>query len=478
MIRCTVLAVLGLLLVAGPAPAHNIMIGSHEIPLVIDTWGRFKQNVSIFMWTPFDSTREVWDLTGYQGGYFARVGLRAGTQGRPPAYDSMAVDPPAPAICEMDTLGSGSEQWVFLYKDNLGLWNDGIDFTQSFRFLGNYRPDQHVYNTPMYRGASWMTAISWTYEIMPSIPYTASEQHTKRIVARGKVRVPLSGDYFWPCLVIRDNMVYTDNFGTSDLRWIYEWVVPGHFLGANGVAAAMSQNGASQNFINVEQLFQMDRCSIPGWDVIPPTFADPVVLTDTSDAGPFVVSTRVLDNVAVGRESLCFRVDTGAWQAVGSDSVSAGRYFYTLPAVPAPARVDYYYWAMDAFSAAESIEFWTTWPVCSPESTMVTFNVTTVGVEEPRAPVAGLAVTVSPNPFSAVTRFAVSLAGSAPVELKLYSLSGRLVRSATLYADGRGRREFAWDGTDFRGRRLPSGTYAWRLAGGTVADGGKVVLDR
>ncbi|MFO7676402.1 MAG: FlgD immunoglobulin-like domain containing protein [bacterium] len=479
MTRYAVLAMLGLLLAAGAAPAHAIMIQSHEIPLVIDTWGRFKQNQSVFMWTPFDSLREHWDLTGYQSGNFARVGLRAASQGRPPAPDSMAVDPPSPDICEMDTLGSGTEQWVFLYKNSLGLWIDGIDLTiDVYRFIGNYRPDQQVYNTPVYRGGSWMTAISWTYEIIPGFPYTASEQHVKRVVAKGKVKVTLSGEYYWPCLVVRDYMVYTDNLNTNDRRWIYEWLVPGHFLGANGVAAAMSQNGASENFINVEQFFQMERCSIPGWDVIPPAFADPVVLGDTSDAGPFVVSTRVIDNVAVGLDSLCYRVDEGEWQAVGSDSAVSGRYFYTIPAVAGPARIDYYYWAMDAFSAAESMEFWTTWPVCSPESTMVSFNVTSVGTSEAGRAAAGFAVRVAPNPSAGRTRFAVSLPGAGPAELRLYSTAGRLVRSFTLYPDRRGGCEVAWDGTDFKGRRLPAGTYAWRLEGGWDEATGKLVLER
>ena len=161
MNRHAVLAVFVLLFVAGSTPAHDVMIQSHEIPLVIDTWGRFMQNQGVFQWTPFDSMRTHWDLTGYQGGSFARVGLREANRGRPPALDSMAVDPPSPDICEMDTLGSGTEQWVFLYRDNLGLWIDGIDFDQmGMRFIGNYRPDQQVYNTPVYRGGSWMTAIS------------------------------------------------------------------------------------------------------------------------------------------------------------------------------------------------------------------------------------------------------------------------------------------------------------------------------
>jgi len=452
------------------------MIEAHEIPMEIDTWGRFKQNQAIFMWTPFDSMRTHWDLTQYQGGYYARVGLRAASQGRPPAPDSM----PLATICEMDTLGSGSEQWTFLYKNSLGLWIDGIDFTQqSYRFIGNYQPDQLVYNTPVYRGAGWMTAIQWVWEMLPGIFVTFNQQNTKRVVAKGKVKVPMSGEYFWPCLVIRDYMEFTDDIGgTPQRRWIYEWVVPGRFLGANGVGAAMSQNGASPDFFNVEQFFQLEQLQVPGWDMMPPTFQDAVVIGDTSDVGPFVVSTKILDDDAVGPESLFYRVDVGTWQAVGSDSSDGDTYFYTIPEVTAPARVDYFYWAMDEFSATEDIEIWTTWPVCSPESTMVTFFVSQVGVEGPGSPGIRPAVQAGPNPFTNSVRFTVEITGSEPAELRLYSTSGRLVRSFTLYPDARGRVEHNWDGTDFRGRALPAGTYLWQVAGRYGTERGKVVLDR
>ena len=480
MIRRTALALAGLLVFAGGLFAHNIIIEHHEIPLEIDTYGRFKQNTGPFMWAQFDSMRTHWDLTGYPGGYFARIGLRDYDEGRPPAPESMEVDFPDPEVCEMDTLGSASEQWVYLYKDEFALWLDGIDFSQAtYRFIGNYVLDLRIYATPMYDGSGWITATSWAYEIIPGIPYQASEQHTKRIVAKGKVKVPLSGDYYWPCLVIRDRMIFTDNFGTEDRRWIYEWVVPGHFLGGNGVAAAMSQNGASEDFIVAEQLFQMERCDIPGWDGIPPTFANATVVGDTDDTGPYVVSVEIEDDEEdIGADSLFYRVDGGAWTAVESDSDDLGTCWYTIPSVTAPATVDYYFWAMDDFCETEEIEFWSTWPVCSPESTMITFHVTGVGVEEPGAPGAGGAVTVSPNPFTRSARFTVSLAGTATAEVRLYDLSGQLVRSLSLYADGKGPREATWDGTDFRGRRLAAGTYIWRVTGAGCKEAGKLVLDR
>ncbi len=461
-------------------PAHNLTIGSGEIPLEIDTYGRFQQNRSLFMWTPFDSTRQHWDLTQYPGGQWARVGLRSPTEGRPPAPESMATDPPAPSIMEIDTLGSNLVQWIYEDKDEFGLYIDGIDFTQQgFRFIGNYQPDGNVYTTPMYYGAGWISAVSWQYEIIPGVPYQAVEQHTKRIVAKGKVKVPMSGEYYWPCLVIRDNMVYTDNLGTNDRRWIYEWVVPGHFTGANGVAAAMSQNGASPDFINVETFMQLSSCYIPDWDLVPPVFSSTRVWFDTAFAGPFAVWSVITDDHARGAESLCYRVNSGAWVATAEDSSRGDTFYFTIPAVTPPARIDYYVWAMDSFSLARNIEFWTTWPVCSPESTMVTFNVTGVGVSESGVVLPGqLGLTASPNPFGTATTFYFSYPRVERATVNVFSTSGELVRSLSMTsAPGLGFTAH-WDGKDEAGQEVPAGTYLYRVESSGYSETRKVLIAR
>lgn len=461
-----------------PALGHNIQIEHHEIPLEIDTYGRYRQNQSLFMWTPFDSMRTHWDLTNYQGGRWTRTGLRDYDEGRYPAPESMEVDPPDPDVVSMDTLGNNSEQWTYFYKNEFGLYLDGIDFSQlTYRFIGNYLPDAPVYVTPMYRGAGWLSAISWQYEIIPGIPYQASEQHTKRIVARGKVRVPMSGDYYWPCLVIRDYSVFTDNLGSEDRRWMYEWVVPGHFAGGNGVAAAQSQNGASEDFINVENFFALSQLDVPDWDLIPPTFANTRVWPDTGYEGPFCVWSDITDDDGVGLESLCYRVDNGAWQAVGSDSSDGDTYFFTIPQVSGPATVDYYIWAMDDFCELEEIDCWTTWPVCSPESTMITFEVTATGVAEPgRAPGTGRLL-VAPNPAPGATRISLAAPGLAYAVCRIYEPTGRLVR--TLAMTGRnGTLETAWDGRDESGRELSAGAYPFAVSGPLFARTGKVTLNR
>jgi FlgD Ig-like domain len=462
------------------APAHNIMIESREIPLEIDTYGRFQQNRALFMWQPFDSLRQHWNLTVYPGGQWSRVGLRDPNEGRPPAPESMAVDPPPPSVMELDTLGSGSIQWIYEDKDEFGLYIDGIDFTQqSFRFIGNYLPDANVYTTPIYHHAGWISAITWQYEIIPGVPYQATEQHTKTVLGKGKVKVPMSGEYYWPCLVIRDNMVFSDNLGTNDRRWIYEWVVPGHFAGANGVAAALSQNGASPDFINVETFMQLSSLAIPDWDVMPPVFSNTTVWHDTLYAGPFPVSSTITDDNGLGAESLFYRVNSGTWVSVGPDSATGSTCHFTIPAVTPPARVDYYVWAMDSFSLARNIEFWTTWPVCSPESTMVTFNAEGTGTAELEPAIPGrVGLAASPSPFQDMTTFYFSYPGAREATIRVFSSSGELVRTLEMQPMRGLGYQADWNGRDESGELLPAGTYLYRVESPAYTETRKVLLTR
>ncbi|MEO0077385.1 MAG: hypothetical protein ABIK86_00090 [candidate division WOR-3 bacterium] len=467
------LLILGLTL---PAVGRDVIIDVNELPLVVGTYARYRQNQSLFRWDPFDSTRRHWDVTGFPGQLTARVGLRPFTEGRFPAPDSMRADWPDPQVCEFDTLGNNSTQHVYLYADSFALWCDGIDFEQGgFRFLGNYRPDGEVYNIPLFFGNAWNTAWQWQYEIYPGIPYAATEQHQKRICAKGKVRVPASGDYFWPCLVIKDYMTYSDNMGSNDTRWIYEWVVPGVFAGANGVCAAMSQNGAPPNFMNVETFMQLASLSVPGWDASPPAFANTTVWPDTSFTGPFLVSSEITDDNAVGQESLFYRVNQGNWTAVTADSSSGDVYFFTLPAVSPNARVDYYIWARDSFCTARDIELWTTWPVCSPESTMITFRATGTPVEHERPLHPGEArLSVNPNPAGSHPLFRLNHPYAQTAHLAILRPDGSRVTSLELTAESPGILA-----ARFNASSLPAGTYFYRVtAPGGFAESGKLMLTR
>ncbi len=82
-----------------------------------------------------------------------------------------------------------------------------------------------------------------------------------------------------------------------------------------------------------------------------------------------------------------------------------------------------------------------------------------------------------PNPFNSVTVVRYDLPDVTKVDLRVYGLSGRLVRTLV---DGvvqnAGRRSVVWDGRDGQGRPVGSGVYFYRLEAGGESFRKKMVL--
>ncbi len=94
--------------------------------------------------------------------------------------------------------------------------------------------------------------------------------------------------------------------------------------------------------------------------------------------------------------------------------------------------------------------------------------------EVPRTFAAG-AIAVSPNPSAGITRLAFTLAGSGPVRLGVYDVSGRRVRtleSGALPAGGHTRQ---WDGRDDAGAVMPAGLYLVRASGAGLESTARIV---
>ena len=72
----------------------------------------------------------------------------------------------------------------------------------------------------------------------------------------------------------------------------------------------------------------------------------------------------------------------------------------------------------------------------------------------------------APNPFNASTviplQVPVNLAGD-PMRLRIYNLSGQVVRELRVDAPGAGEHRLSWDGRDEYGREAGSGVYVYRL---------------
>ncbi len=448
----------------------DVLIQNDDVPLIIGTWAHYDQNVDVFQWDPFDTLRVWWDLTAYPGGNTSRVHLLHPDQGWSPAPETF----PNAEILELDTLGNGEVIWSYISDTTYFFYIDGMDYESGgFRFLGNYLPDYRCYVYPIYDGAGWNTAWTWSYEIVPGLTYHANESHQKTIVSKGKVKVPFSGDHFWPCLVIRDYMEYSDNFGTWDTRWIYEWIVPGRFGGANGVAAAQSTNGGSPNFMLVDNFFKLSDLYVPGWDLRCPDFVNTTIWPDTSFEGPYMVSSTITDSTGIGADSLYYNINGGQFIGVAHDSSNGDDYYFTIPAVAQTCTLGYFLWAADSFSVANSVGIWNTDPICAPESTYYVFEVTT-GIEElTQLPPLTQTMECFPNPFSKLThiRFQVlpisgresSQGGTSiksQVTMSIYDATGSVVKDFLLPAAySLLPTVVSWDGTDNRGRKLASAVY-------------------
>lgn len=83
-----------------------------------------------------------------------------------------------------------------------------------------------------------------------------------------------------------------------------------------------------------------------------------------------------------------------------------------------------------------------------------------------------------PNPFNPITRIRFSIGEASNVTLKVYDVSGRVIRvlvDEQLKAD---TYEVIWDGRDNRGKTVTSGIYFYRLSAGRFTKTRKMVLLR
>lgn len=75
-----------------------------------------------------------------------------------------------------------------------------------------------------------------------------------------------------------------------------------------------------------------------------------------------------------------------------------------------------------------------------------------------------MAMTASPNPFNPESRIIYSLPVSGHVNLSVYDLSGRLVKTLVSGEARAGQHTVRWDATNMRGEKVSAGMYLYRLA--------------
>lgn len=204
---------------------------------------------------------------------------------------------------------------------------------------------------------------------------------------------------------------------------------------------------------------------IPGPDVVPvATLED--TLTAEAYEGVFV---RVNNVVVAADTSIGF----GEWKvkaAASPDTVligDEGLYFYD-PAVGDPLA--FVQGPLDFAFGTFRIQPRSPFDIASNG----------VAVEEAGAPETAAATELrgaAPNPFNPATAIRFTLRHGGPVDLAIYDLSGRLVR--TLARGDRlaaGDHTMAWDGRSDAGKDLPSGVYLVRFESGGVESAHKITL--
>ena len=101
------------------------------------------------------------------------------------------------------------------------------------------------------------------------------------------------------------------------------------------------------------------------------------------------------------------------------------------------------------------------------------------GLAPQGSPNGAAAVVVSPNPMNPMAHFAFETTKVGPVRVRLFDLSGRLVRTVVDAASmPAGRHELFLDGRNDRGGVLSSGVYFYRLESVEGSSTGRVTINR
>jgi len=85
-------------------------------------------------------------------------------------------------------------------------------------------------------------------------------------------------------------------------------------------------------------------------------------------------------------------------------------------------------------------------------------------------------VSCQPNPFNPITTVVFNVDSPGYVQVQIYDLNGRMIRTLCNEVMGRGQHTVQWDGKNSRGMSVSSGVYFVRLSTSTTSDVKKVVL--
>ncbi len=191
--------------------------------------------------------------------------------------------------------------------------------------------------------------------------------------------------------------------------------------------------------------------------------------------------------------------DTGRWQnpggdfaAIASDSEAVG-------------AIGFYTWGHSAEMAAD-VQFWLDkpdsnfgWIFLGDESApstakrfqsrenaveaqrpvlTVTYTNNTFVKEQKAVPALFALEQNYPNPFNPVTIIRYTLRQPGQVQLKVFTMTGRLIKTLEYGFNSSGQQQIQWNGVDDSGKPVPSGVYIYELEFADYRDSQKMLLVR
>lgn len=83
-----------------------------------------------------------------------------------------------------------------------------------------------------------------------------------------------------------------------------------------------------------------------------------------------------------------------------------------------------------------------------------------------------------PNPFNPSTTFKFRITNAGPVQIKIFDITGSLIKTISAEAQYPGEGEIVWDGTNDYGEKQPSGVYVYQLISSAGSEARKMLLLR
>ena len=160
---------------------------------------------------------------------------------------------------------------------------------------------------------------------------------------------------------------------------------------------------------------------------------------------------------AITSAQIHYRQGGGAWQTAALAHASGYDYQGTIPAPAADGTTDYYLHVEDASGRAEGMP--RVEPARHYSFSHLVGDVTDVAV----APARAMLHANYPNPFNPKTTFSFELLYAEHVELAVYDMQGKRVRTLIDAVVPGGETRVEWDGRDDSGDALPSGVYLYNL---------------